>query len=135
MGERLEKAKKMPCIVKQVADDVRSLLGNATAFTIVPAQNQQFEVQGADSAIVDEMTKSCSCGKWQEDKVPCVHAVAVAVFMRKPLEELIGEEYHQSTLLKCYGTLLPAIRARNSWMATEDEVQEQVALPVEKRGR
>ncbi|KAL0242895.1 hypothetical protein GEMRC1_005458 [Eukaryota sp. GEM-RC1] len=85
MSERLEKAKKMPNVVKKVADDVRALLPKAAAFQVVAANHQQFEVQGANAAIVNLSSRSCSCGEWQENKVPCIHSVAVATALKVPL--------------------------------------------------
>ncbi|KAL0248111.1 hypothetical protein GEMRC1_003347 [Eukaryota sp. GEM-RC1] len=133
MSERLDKAKKMPNVVKKVADDVTTLLLKTAAFQVVAANHQQLEIQGANADIVNLSSRCCSCGEWQENKVPCIHSVAVATVLKVPLEDFIGEEFRQSTLLKCYSTLLPPIRARNVWNCREFE--QPAEPPMEKRGR
>jgi hypothetical protein len=54
--------------------------------------------------------KSCTCGRWQEEGLPCVHACAVAITAKIDVLGFCAAPFHATEVLGCYsGALQPVL--------------------------
>ena len=71
---------------------------------VLPAGKGIIQVQsGGNDYIVNILTKSCDCRKWDLTGIPCNHAVACLRHERFPAEEMLPSCYSIKTYGKVYG--------------------------------
>lgn len=79
--------------------------------------------------IVDLSAMTCSCGKWQLTRIPCIHACS-AVYLRKHrLEEYVVSCYHLAIYFKSYEHGIHVVLDSEAW----PKIVNSVILPLVAR--
>ncbi|KAK2644871.1 hypothetical protein Ddye_020066 [Dipteronia dyeriana] len=80
--------------------------------------------------LVNLYEKTCSCAKFEVDKLPCRHALAVIRYAKKPLPDYCGDCYKTTSLVEAYaGTIFP-VGHPSYWNIPEDVRSKVVLLPL-----
>lgn len=84
--------------------------------------------------IVCLISKTCSCGRFQLDEIPCSHAIAV---LRKKniteFEPYCSEYYKPSTLISTYEIPIGPLPDEEDWNIPDSVLNEVVLPPKYKR--
>ncbi|XP_024014435.1 uncharacterized protein LOC112088397 [Eutrema salsugineum] len=91
------------------------------------------EVLGTTSAHVVNLTeKTCTCRRFDLDKIPCVHAIAAADRRKLSPISLCHHYYHTSYLQQAYAV---SVMPRDVALPVPDEVATKICLPPDVRNR
>ena len=86
---------------------------------VLPAGKGVFQVQsGEKNYIVNILTKSCDCRKWDLTGIPCNHTVACLRHERIPAEEMLPSCYSAETYNKVYGFNIMPCKDKSLWEKT-----------------
>ncbi|CAN1184862.1 hypothetical protein LINPERHAP2_LOCUS37210 [Linum perenne] len=78
---------------------------------------------GDNGYVVDMGKRVCTCGYWELSGIPCVHAIAVASFLRKDITCFVDMYYTIQYARQAYGFGgIPAIPGQQAWEATGGNV-------------
>ena len=64
--------------------------------------------------------KSCTCGKFQQSKIPCSHAIAGCLTYEIDYREFIAPFHSVSENLKCWSTCFVPLGHTDYWPASRD---------------
>ncbi|KAK2648780.1 hypothetical protein Ddye_016269 [Dipteronia dyeriana] len=85
-------------------------------------------LEGNKDGLVNLSEKTCSCAKFEVDKLPCRHALAAIRYAKKPLPGYYGDCYKTTSWVEAYaGTIFP-VGHPSDWNIPED-VRSKVVLP------
>ena len=81
--------------------------------------------------IVNLKQKSCGCGRWQLNGIPCLHACASIYANKEVPERYISEWYLVKTYLKSYAPDISPMPGPNDWPVDKDT--EPIEPPISKK--
>ncbi|TXG69643.1 hypothetical protein EZV62_004578 [Acer yangbiense] len=100
-----------------------------------PVDNVNFNVKdGEKDGLVNLSEKTCTCKEFQNDLLPCSHALAAIRFYKKKFVDFCSDFYKTNTWLESYSGLIFPIGHPNEWN-TPAEVRSEVVLPPEWRAQ
>ncbi|KAK2659004.1 hypothetical protein Ddye_005537 [Dipteronia dyeriana] len=93
-----------------------------------PIDSVNFNVKdGNKDGLVNLSEKTCSCAKFEVDKLSCRQALAAIRYAKKPLPDYCGDSYKTTSWVKVYtGTIFP-VEHPSDWNISED-VRSKVVL-------
>ncbi|XP_059458358.1 uncharacterized protein LOC132187952 [Corylus avellana] len=94
----------------------------------------QFEVNHSHEPrrIVDLGRRTCGCGRWQLNGIPCPHAVSAIYFHRQVPEKYVSQWYFMDTFRKSYAPdIYPIPSTYNEWPVDHDV--EPILPPIPKK--
>ncbi|XP_047250035.1 uncharacterized protein LOC124885836 [Capsicum annuum] len=84
--------------------------------------------------IVDLESGSCNCGRFQIDKIPCPHAIAILKSKHAKDFGLYCSEYYKSiTLVKTYKVPIIPLPDKKNWNVPSSVDEEEVLPQIYKR--
>ncbi|TXG68965.1 hypothetical protein EZV62_003900 [Acer yangbiense] len=97
----------------------------------VNPDNVNFNVKdGEKDGLVNLSEKTCTCKEFQNDLLPCSHALAAIRFCKKKFVDFCSDFYKTNTWLESYSGLIFPIGHPTEWN-TPAEVRSEVVLPPE----
>ncbi|KAK2662118.1 hypothetical protein Ddye_000692 [Dipteronia dyeriana] len=98
-------------------------------YTVRPIDSVNFNVKdGNKDSLVNLSEKTCSCVKFEVDKLPCRHALAAVRYAKKPLPDYYGDCYKTTSWVEAYAETIFPVGHPNNWNIPED-VQSKIVLP------
>ncbi|KAB1207710.1 hypothetical protein CJ030_MR7G005498 [Morella rubra] len=70
--------------------------------------------------VVDMTEKTCTCGRWQLNGIPCAHAVAAIYFDKQNPEDFIHRCYHMDTFREAYRFPIESMLGPDEWPKDDD---------------
>ncbi|KAK2648635.1 hypothetical protein Ddye_016124 [Dipteronia dyeriana] len=84
---------------------------------------------GNKDGLVNLYEKTCSCAKFEVDKLPCRHALAAIRYAKKLLPDYCGDCYKTTSWVEAYvGTIFP-VGHPSDWNIHEDVRSKVILLP------
>ncbi|KAK0572686.1 hypothetical protein LWI29_035455 [Acer saccharum] len=87
---------------------------------------------GEKDGLVNLSEKTCTCREFQNDLLPCCHALAAIRFCKKKFGDFCSDFYKTSTWLESYSGVIFPVGHPSEWN-TPEEVRSEVVLPPEWR--
>ncbi|TXG53196.1 hypothetical protein EZV62_022365 [Acer yangbiense] len=108
-------------------------------YTVRPIDNVNFNVKdGEKDGLVNLSEKTCTCKEFQNDLLPCSHALAairyIFSFCKKKFVDFCSDFYKTNTWLESYSGLIFPVGHPTEWN-TPAEVRSEVVLPPEWRAQ
>jgi len=93
----------------------------------------QFEVDSAHEAwrVVDLQRRTCGCGRWQLNGIPCPHAVCAIYLNKRKPETYVCYWYMMDTYRKSYGFRINLMPDPDEWPV--DEGVEPIEPPQPRK--
>ncbi|KAI5335436.1 hypothetical protein L3X38_025569 [Prunus dulcis] len=108
---------------------LRNRLEDAARMNVVKVNNAQYNVlDGNMDGLVDLTNNSCSCRKFQLEKLPCKHVVAVCRFLKVSVYAKASRYYTRKTWMDAYSDSIYPVQPHGMWDTPED-VRSRVVLP------
>ncbi|KAK2663510.1 hypothetical protein Ddye_002084 [Dipteronia dyeriana] len=99
-------------------------------YTVRPIDSVNFNVNdGIKDGLVNLSEKTCSCAKFEVDKLPCRHTLVVIRYSKKPLPDYCGDCYKTTSWVEAYAGIISPIGHPNDWNIPEDVRSKVVLLP------
>ncbi|XP_024016554.1 protein FAR1-RELATED SEQUENCE 6-like [Eutrema salsugineum] len=137
LNKVLSAARGKPIV--RLVDDIRSLLTRWFAKRRVNANNMATTLTtGVEKLLETYITsvnlteKTCTCRRFDLDKIPCVHAIAAADRRKLSPISLCHHYYHTSYLQQAYAV---SVMPRDVALPVPDEVATKICLPPDVRNR
>lgn len=101
------------------------------------SNNLQFEVDHSHEPrrVVDLEAKTCGCGRWQLNGIPCPYAICAIYRNRRYLEEYISKWYLMDTYRLSYAPSIHPMPEPSDWLIDCDVYLIQPPIPKPQRGR
>ncbi|XP_016493528.1 uncharacterized protein LOC107812870 [Nicotiana tabacum] len=90
-------------------------------------------IDGVKCFIVFLQNKRCSCGQFQLDELPCVHALATLRHRNESYENYCSPYYTRESLLQTYEIPIDLLPDESKWNMPQHIAEEVVKPPTEKR--
>ncbi|KAK2658342.1 hypothetical protein Ddye_004875 [Dipteronia dyeriana] len=98
-------------------------------YTVCPIDSVNFNVKDENKdGLVNLYEKTCSCAKFEVDKLPCRHALAAIRYAKKPLPDYCGDCYKTTSWVEAYAGTIFLVGHPSDWNIPED-VRSKVILP------
>ncbi|KAK3222173.1 hypothetical protein Dsin_009198 [Dipteronia sinensis] len=98
-------------------------------YTVRPIDSVNFNVKdGNKDGLVNLSEKTCSCTKFQVDKLPCRHALAAIRYAKKPFPYFCGDCYKTTSWLEAYSGNIFPVGHPSEWNIPQD-VRSKVVHP------
>ncbi|KAK0599945.1 hypothetical protein LWI29_010074 [Acer saccharum] len=89
-------------------------------YTVCPIDLVNFNVKdGNKDGLVNLSEKTCSCMKFQVDKLPCRHALAAIRFAKKPFGDFCGDCYKTTSWVEAYSGNIFPVSHPSEWTIPE----------------
>ncbi|KAK0588246.1 hypothetical protein LWI29_036634 [Acer saccharum] len=99
-------------------------------YTVCPIDLVNFNVKdGNKDGLVNLSEKTCSCMKFQVDKLPCRHALAAIRFAKKPFGDFCGDCYKTTSWVEAYSGNIFPVSHPSEWTIPEGVRSMVVYLP------
>ncbi|KAK3185021.1 hypothetical protein Dsin_032307 [Dipteronia sinensis] len=99
-------------------------------YTVHPIDSVNFNVKdGNQDGLVNLSEKTCSCTKFQVDKLPCRHALAAIRYANKPFPDFYGDCYKTTSWLESYSGNIFPVGHPSEWNIPQDVRSKVVHLP------
>jgi len=97
------------------------------------SNQMQFEVDSAHEAwrVVDLQRRTCGCGRWQLNGIPCPHAVCAIYLKKRKPETYVCYWYMMDTYRKSYGFRINLMPDPDEWPV--DEGVEPIEPPQPRK--
>ncbi|KAK3210830.1 hypothetical protein Dsin_015536 [Dipteronia sinensis] len=89
---------------------------------------------GNKDGLVNLSKKTCSCTKFQVDKLPCRHALAAVRYEKKHFPDFCGDCYKTTSWLEAYSGNIFPVGHHSEWNIPQD-VQSKVVHPPPLRAQ
>ncbi|KAF2316284.1 hypothetical protein GH714_041625 [Hevea brasiliensis] len=84
--------------------------------SLKPAISDTFDASIKDDKFVmDLVKKTCNCGEWDLNGIPCHHACACINYMRQSPVNYVNEFYYKSTYMATYQNALRPLNGLKMW--------------------
>ncbi|XP_055960976.1 uncharacterized protein LOC126672216 [Mercurialis annua] len=101
--------------------------------TVTPAADNLYTVTKTKTPFsVDLERGTCCCRRFQTDKIPCAHAIAVIRKYNKDPLLYCSKYYMKETYINTYGSTVYPMTNKSTWN-TPQEVNDVIVLPPESR--
>ena len=77
--------------------------------------------------------KTCTCGRFQYEEIPCEHAWAVLKWKSLPPDEYCSDLYKPKTMLKTYNMPIHPLPDVKAWLIPNSVIADDVLPPKFKR--
>ena len=77
--------------------------------------------------------KTCTCGRFQYEEIPCEHAWAVLKWKSLPPDEYCSDLYKPKTMLKTYNMPIHPLPDVKAWLIPDSVIADDVLPPKFKR--
>ena len=91
--------------------------------------------RGGNDYTVEYKKKVCSCGKWQMQRFPCSHAIAVCNWLGKSPHSITSWKFHTDTYIQQYNSHFYTLGHKSEWPAAEWRIQGDPSMITTHRGR
>ncbi|KAK3221585.1 hypothetical protein Dsin_008610 [Dipteronia sinensis] len=99
-------------------------------YTVRPIDSVNFNVKdGNKDGLVNLSEKTCSCTKFQVDKLPCRHALAAIRYAKKPFPDFCGDCYKTTSWLEAYSGNIFPVGHPSEWNIPQDMRSKVVHPP------
>jgi len=97
----------------------------------------QFEVDSTHEArrVVDLEQRTCGCGRWQLNGIPCPHAIAAIYLNHHKPEQYVSKWYLMDTFRQAYACGVNPMPGPDDWPADRDVDPIDPPEPRKQRGR
>uniref|UniRef100_A0A1J3E6M8 SWIM-type domain-containing protein n=1 Tax=Noccaea caerulescens TaxID=107243 RepID=A0A1J3E6M8_NOCCA len=102
---------------KPVMDKLEEFVRDYDAgdYVVTPLEGDAFEVSGKEMWIVQLSDSVCTCGKFQDDKFPCVHALALCDKLRINPLKYVDDCYSLERYHKTYSAEFNLVPEVSAW--------------------
>ncbi|KAL3624447.1 hypothetical protein CASFOL_031115 [Castilleja foliolosa] len=90
-------------------------------------------MDGRKNPVVDLKVRTCSCRRFQLDKIPCSHAIAAAAKKGVSKFELAHPYYSSEYLLLAYAETIMPVEHEDEWHTPAEISNETLLFPIKKR--
>ncbi|KAK0598959.1 hypothetical protein LWI29_001087 [Acer saccharum] len=102
---------------------------------VCPIDLVNFNVKdGNKDRLVNLSEKTCSCMKFQVDKLPCRHALAAIRFAKKPFGDFCGDCYKTTSWVEAYSGNIFPVGHPSEWTIPEG-MRSMVVYPPSFRAQ
>ncbi len=101
------------------------------------SNQMQFEVDSAHESrrVVDLQGRTCGCGRWQLNGIPCPHAVCAIYLNKGKPENYVSHWYMMDTYRKSYASGICPMPGPDEWPVDEGVEPIEPPQPRKQRGR
>jgi len=92
------------------------------SYVVYPhSQMQKFEIEhfSGEKCTCDLQLKTCSCRRWDLTGVPCRHASAAILFLKKSPHDFVHVAYRKSTFLEAYKDGILPVPDQSEWSVVQ----------------
>ena len=119
--------------------ELRSHFTGSKGLLTIHLNPVMYQVKGGEiDVVVDIFNKKCSCKVFDIDRLPCAHAIEVALHGRVGVYSLVSPYYTREYHMLAYQQTIYPVGSQSEW-DVQDEVVSWVVFPREvkdrKRGR
>ncbi|XP_062089136.1 uncharacterized protein LOC133795694 [Humulus lupulus] len=121
----------------QVTTDTETVLREniirAIKFQVFPVNTILYQVVVEDKGnfLVNLMEKTCECKRFQQDEIPCAHAIAVFAKTRLKTYDYVADYYKTTTTKATYESTVHPLPNESEW--TLPETLNKIFLPSKTR--
>ncbi|XP_062100818.1 protein FAR1-RELATED SEQUENCE 5-like [Humulus lupulus] len=121
----------------QVTTDTETVLREnfirAIKFQVFPVNTilYQVVVEQKGNFLVNLMEKTCECKRFQQDEIPCAHAIAVFAKTRLKTYDYVADYYKTTTMKATYDSIVHPLPNEGEW--TLPETLNIIVLPPKSR--
>ncbi|XP_062099990.1 uncharacterized protein LOC133805857 [Humulus lupulus] len=121
----------------QVTTDTETVLREkfirAIKFQVFPVNTilYQVVVEQKGNFLVNLMEKTCECKRFQQDEIPCAHAIAVFAKTRLKTYDYVADYYKTTTMKATYDSTIHPLPNESEW--TLPETLNIIVLPPKSR--
>ncbi|KAL3655614.1 hypothetical protein CASFOL_000010 [Castilleja foliolosa] len=90
-------------------------------------------MDGRKNPVVDLKVRTCSCRRFQLDKIPCSHAIAAAAKKGVSKFELAHPYYSSEYLLLAYAETIMPVEHEDEWQTPAEISNETLLFPIKRR--
>ncbi|XP_015057172.2 uncharacterized protein LOC107003369, partial [Solanum pennellii] len=106
----------------------------STRMTVVPSMEYVHNVNDDGRYfVVCLKEKTCTCGRFQYEEIPCEHAWAVLKWKSLPPDEYCSDLYKPKTMLKTYNMPIHPLPDVKAWLIPDSFIVDDVLPPKFKR--
>ncbi|XP_062080334.1 uncharacterized protein LOC133785092 [Humulus lupulus] len=105
----------------------------AIKFQVFPVNTilYQVVVEYKENFLVNLMEKTCECKRFQQDEIPCAHAIAVFANTRLKTYDYVADYYNTTTMKATYESIVHPLPNESEW--TLPETLNKIVLPPKLR--
>lgn len=85
--------------------------------------------------MVDLERRTCGCGRWQLNGIPCPHAVCAIYLNKGKFEAYVSHLYLMDTYRKSYASKINPMLGPDEWLVDEGVKPIEPPLPRKQHGR
>ncbi|XP_021598866.1 uncharacterized protein LOC110604884 [Manihot esculenta] len=97
----------------------KSLNGMMKRFRALPITAMVEKIFFQQKQVVKLMDQTCTCGKFQELRIPCFHAIAACMSHSIDYEQFVSEYYKLDSTIQCYAYTFHPLGHPDYWPAAD----------------
>lgn len=121
----------------------RDLVGQEHTVTLFDHSDQRYRVTsrlqtnsaGGNDYTVEYRLKTCTCGKWQVERFPCSHAIAVCRQRNGQPHDIVNKRYYTTTYRQQYSGHYHPLPHKDYWKEAGWRIQADTSKITTHRGR
>ncbi|XP_020272593.1 uncharacterized protein LOC109847765 [Asparagus officinalis] len=114
---------------------VRENMEKGRTLEIRQSREDIFEVQSHRTTHIDLENRTCTCRAWDVTRIPCLHACAVIIYMKRDVYQYCDWFMSVETFKKSYDEILYPIPDYEKRSVPKDEIQILLPITTKRRGR
>ncbi|XP_020249815.1 uncharacterized protein LOC109827251 [Asparagus officinalis] len=114
---------------------VRENMEKGHTLEIRQSRDDIFEVQSHRTTRVDLENRTCTCRAWDVTRIPCVHACAAIIYMKRDVYQYCDWFMSVEAFKKSYDEILYPIPDYEKRSVPTDEIQILPPITTKRRGR
>ncbi|KAK3230068.1 hypothetical protein Dsin_001949 [Dipteronia sinensis] len=116
--------------VNRATELIKERNKDSEKYTVLPIDSVNFNVKdGNKDGLMNLSEKTCSCTKFQVDKLPCRHALAAIRYAKKPFQDFCEDCYKTTSWLEAYSGNIFPVGHPSDWNIPQDVRSKVVHLP------
>ncbi|XP_062075638.1 uncharacterized protein LOC133779737 [Humulus lupulus] len=121
----------------QVTIDVETVLREnfvrAITFQVFPVNTILYQVVVEDKGnfLVNLIEKTCECNRFQQDEIPCAHAIAIFAKTQLKTYDYVADYYKTTTMKATYESAVHPLPNESEWKLLE--TLDKISLPPKTR--
>ncbi|XP_020262552.1 uncharacterized protein LOC109838530 [Asparagus officinalis] len=134
-NRRIMACKWTSYLCSKVEKIVRENMEKGHTLEIRQSRDDIFEVQSHRTTRVDLENRTCTCRAWDVTRIPCVHACAVIIYMKRDVYQYCDWFMSVEAFKKSYDEILYPIPDYEKQSVPKDEIQILPPITTKRRGR
>ena len=115
---------------------VRRMSAQQRLYTVETQSSLLNTSEGAHTHKVSLVAKTCTCGKWKANKIPCSHLIVVCAKYRHDATEFMDRFYRMEERYHSYEPIFQPLKDRLEWSEPQER---RIVMPnpglIREKGR